>query len=101
MNTFSRPAVLVWLLGFSATANLLGSETVYGDATRSTSAEVYVLGTLYKRHESVPIYSLEVLRKIVEQIRPDVLVLDCTPSEVRAQRVSAKWRLKGTWLGTP
>jgi hypothetical protein len=49
--------------------------------------DVYVLGTLYKRHQAVPAYDLATLRRIVTAIKPDVLVLDCTPREVEEQKV--------------
>lgn len=50
--------------------------------------DVYVLSTLYKRHEKTPAYDLAALRRIVLAIAPDVLVVDCTPNEVKARKVS-------------
>jgi hypothetical protein len=51
--------------------------------------EVFVLGTLYKRHETTKAYDLYALRRIVVAIKPDVFVLDCTPREVQTQTVHA------------
>jgi hypothetical protein len=49
--------------------------------------EVYVLGTLYKRHENTNAYNLEALKKVIISINPQVLVLDVTPEELRLQKV--------------
>lgn len=51
--------------------------------------EVFLLGSLYRRHESVPSYDLQALRRVILAIKPDVLVVDCTPREVREQQVHA------------
>ena len=48
---------------------------------------VYVVGTLYSRHQSIAAYDLNALRRIVLAIEPDVVVVDCTPAEVREQKV--------------
>jgi hypothetical protein len=48
---------------------------------------VYVLATLYQRHDKVPAYNLDQLRKIVIAVNPEVLVVDCTPREVQEQKV--------------
>jgi hypothetical protein len=62
--------------------------TAPAPAASAGRTEVFVLGTLYKRHQSVPAYDLPTLRRIVLAIKPDVLVLDCTPREVEEQAVS-------------
>lgn len=63
---------------------------VAGDVARSADrTEVFLLGSLYRRHESVPSYDLQALRRIILAIKPDVLVVDCTPREVREQHVHA------------
>jgi hypothetical protein len=49
--------------------------------------QVFVLGTLYSRHQSIPAYDLGALRRTVLAIDPHVLVVDCTPTEVREQKV--------------
>jgi hypothetical protein len=51
------------------------------------ASEVYLLGTLYKRHEQVPAYDVGTLVRIVEKVAPDVLVLDVTPDELRKRTV--------------
>jgi hypothetical protein len=51
------------------------------------ATEVYLMGTLYKRHEQVPAYSVDTLVRIVEKMSPDVLVLDVTPEELRKRSV--------------
>lgn len=53
----------------------------------AANGELFVLGTLYKRHENVAAYDLRTLNKIILAIRPDVLVLDVTPSELKEQKV--------------
>lgn len=51
--------------------------------------EVFVVGTLYKRHETVAVYDLQTLRRIILAIKPDVVVLDVTPDELRLEKVHA------------
>lgn len=59
-------------------------------AAKSTAQTgVFVVGTLYRRHEQVPAYSTEVLRRIIVAIKPDVLVLDVTPEELAEKKVHA------------
>jgi hypothetical protein len=49
--------------------------------------EVFVLGTLYKRHETTPAFGLEALKKVITAIHPDVFVLDISPKELKEQKV--------------
>ena len=49
--------------------------------------EVFVIGTLYKRHEQVPAFSVEVLKRLIADIKPSVLVLDVTPTELEKKTV--------------
>jgi len=56
-------------------------------SSNADNQELFVLGTLYKRHEIVPAYDLAVLKKTIVAIRPDVLVLDVSPSELAEQKV--------------
>lgn len=51
--------------------------------------EVFVVGTLYKRHETVAVYDLQTLRRIILAIKPDVVVLDVTPEELKLEKVHA------------
>jgi hypothetical protein len=50
-------------------------------------SEVFVVSTLYARHKQAPIYGLPVLRRVLDAVRPDVLVLDVTPTELRTRKV--------------
>jgi hypothetical protein len=50
-------------------------------------AEVFVVATLYRRHADVPAYTHDSLRAIVERIRPEVVVLDVSPRELREEAV--------------
>jgi hypothetical protein len=76
-----RKLLPVFLLAVMATAP--------APATRSEakSGEVMVLATLYRRHENVSVYDLPTLRRIVLAFRPDVLVLDVTPTELKEGKV--------------
>lgn len=49
--------------------------------------EVFVVGTLYKRHEQVPAFSVDVLKRLIADIKPSVLVLDVTPTELEKKTV--------------
>jgi hypothetical protein len=49
--------------------------------------QVFVLGSLYSRHKTIESYDLDALRRVVLAIDPDVVVVDCTPTEVREQKV--------------
>jgi hypothetical protein len=51
------------------------------------ASDVFLLGTLYKRHDQVPAYSVDALVHIVEKVAPDILVLDVTPEELRKRTV--------------
>jgi len=51
--------------------------------------ELFVLATLYRRHEKVAVYDLATLRRIIETINPEVLVLDVTPTELKEGKVHA------------
>ncbi|MGD9560894.1 MAG: hypothetical protein AB7F88_00305 [Pyrinomonadaceae bacterium] len=51
-------------------------------------SEVFVLGTLYNRHRTVDAYGVESLRKTIEKINPQVLVLDVNQTELKEQKVS-------------
>ena len=53
----------------------------------SDRSQVFVLGTLYKRHEAVPRYDLAALRRTISAIQPDALVLDVTPRELATRKV--------------
>ena len=50
-------------------------------------SDVFVIGTLHSRHAKVPAYSHDVLRRIITQISPEVVVFDVTPEELAKQAV--------------
>lgn len=50
--------------------------------------DVYVLASLYRRHDEIRSYDLAALRRTVLAVQPDVLIVDCTPREVRERTVS-------------
>jgi hypothetical protein len=52
-------------------------------------ADVFVVSTLYRRHETVAAYSLDALGALIADIDPHVLVLDVTPAELAAHDVHA------------
>jgi len=58
-------------------------------ANAAPVTQIFVLGTLYSRHQSIQAYDLGALRRTVLAIAPDVVVVDCTPTEVREQKVHA------------
>ena len=64
---------------------ILAAFAARADAAPST--QVFVLGSLYSRHQDIAAYDLGALRRVVLAIDPDVLVVDCTPTEVREQKV--------------
>lgn len=73
--------------GAALQGRLLSEAEASPQARAATRAEVFVVGTLYRRHATVPAYDLATVRRIVLAIEPDVLVVDCTPQEVRDRRV--------------
>ncbi|HEV8333490.1 MAG TPA: hypothetical protein VGQ22_18845 [Steroidobacteraceae bacterium] len=60
---------------------------VASSAHAAAPTPIYVVGSLYSRHQLIAAYDLNALRRIVLAIDPDVVVVDCTPTEVREQRV--------------
>lgn len=58
-------------------------------APPSDRTQLFIVGTLYKRHESIPAYDLAALRRTIEAIAPDAVVLDVTPDELRTRKVHA------------
>lgn len=53
----------------------------------ANSVEVFVISTLYARHKQVPTYDLATLRRLIASVKPDALVLDVTPTELRTRKV--------------
>ncbi len=73
-------------------AMLFGLGVLAAPASAQTGpppAEVFVLATLYRRHASTPAYNHDTLRRLITGIRPDVVVLDVSPRELREEIVSA------------
>ena len=63
--------------------------TVFSLPARAAKSEVFVLATLYKRHESVAVYDLPTLRRIILAVKPEAVVLDVNPNELKEQKVHA------------
>lgn len=78
--SYAKPAIVFWaIIMISALC----------PPVFAAKNEVFVVGTLYKRHETVAVYDLQTLRRIILAIKPDVLVLDVTPDELRLEKVHA------------
>jgi len=60
---------------------------VAANALAAGQGEVFVLSTLYSRHKDVPAYGLPALKRVIDAVKPDVLVLDVTPTELRTRKV--------------
>lgn len=61
-----------------------------GPAHRASVAPdgaLFVLSTLYRRHAVTPAYDVSALRRVIERIDPEVLVLDVTPQELARREV--------------
>jgi hypothetical protein len=52
-------------------------------------SDVFVVGTLYRRHAETSAFGLDALRCTIEAIDPEVVVLDVTPKELAEQSVHA------------
>ncbi|MDR7332102.1 hypothetical protein [Roseateles asaccharophilus] len=66
---------------------LAGAAAASARAQAPARGEVFIVSTLYARHQGVPAYDLQVLRRLIEAVRPQALVLDVTPTELRTRRV--------------
>lgn len=80
MRFFSRLFVGAFFAGAMALAPMSGAFAV-------DKPQVFVLGTLYKRHETVAVYDVKAVARIIEAIRPDVVVLDVNPTELAERKV--------------
>lgn len=65
---------------------LVGGDQASAQAP-SAPADVYILATLYRRHQTTPAYDHQTLRRLITQIAPEVVVLDVSPRELREQKV--------------
>ena len=68
-------------------AAIMGQSPLRAAGGGDKSGELFVLATLYTRHQSVAAYDLPALRKILLAIDPEVMVLDVTPSELKEWKV--------------
>jgi hypothetical protein len=59
------------------------------DTHAADRTQLFIVGTLYKRHDRVAAYDLAALRRTIQAIKPDAVVLDITPDELRTRRVHA------------
>ncbi|WP_218080685.1 beta-propeller fold lactonase family protein [Anthocerotibacter panamensis] len=62
--------------------------------TPARKNEVIVLGTIHSNHLTSTRYSLEVLRKLIQQIRPDYVLAEIPPN--RFERALMDFQTKGT-----
>ena len=81
-SAIARPALLALVL-------VAGASLPLGAATQSKldPPEVFVLATLYHRHDSTRAYGHATLRRLIQEIRPAVVVLDVSPGELRERQV--------------
>lgn len=54
---------------------------------QAAKPQVFVLGTLYKKHETIASYDLAALSRVIAAIAPDVVVLDVNPTELAERKV--------------
>jgi hypothetical protein len=59
------------------------------DMHAADRTQLFIVGTLYRRHDTIAAYDLAALRRTIQAIKPDVLVLDITPDELRTRTVHA------------
>jgi hypothetical protein len=81
MNTLSDRSRRA-MLGLLAAVPAAGAQ-----ALAKGPDDVFVISTLYARHKAVPAYDLRVLRQVIAAVKPEVMVLDVTPSELRTRKV--------------
>ncbi len=67
---------LLWVLLMSAPA---------WASARPAPAQVVVLATLHRMHETVPAYSYARLGQLIEQLKPDVLCVEVQPGDLVAR----------------
>ena len=72
------------LLLIALLAALFGPAPAGADTAKP---KVFVVSTLYQRHETTPAYDLPTLRALIQRLQPDVFVLDVTPTELRERKV--------------
>lgn len=65
---------------------LVGADQAAAQAP-SAPSDVYILATLYRRHQTTPAYDHATLRQLITRIAPEVVVLDVSPTELREQKV--------------
>ena len=52
----------------------------------SASAEVIVLSTLHQLHRQTEGYSFEILSEVIENLHPDILLVELTPTDLKSRR---------------
>lgn len=76
------PGVFAILLAFG----IFPAQTMLPEEAMPVN-DVFVVATLYSRHNTTPVYNLDVLSQVVKGIAPDVVVLDVNPTELQQQKV--------------
>lgn len=63
---------------------LLFNFSIYSQKTRKT--EVFILSTLHQFHTENKNYSFEKLSQIIENLKPDIIAVELTPSDLKSRR---------------
>ena len=79
MQAHASRRLLIGMLALAAATPLRVAAADQGD--------VFVVSTLYSRHKQAPAYDLATLRRLIDAMKPDVLVLDLTPTELRTRKI--------------
>lgn len=82
MHTTGRGRSRRVVLGMMAAASAAATQ-----ALANPPGDVFVISTLYARHRTVPAYGLAALQRLIDAVKPEVLVLDVTPTELRDRKV--------------
>ncbi len=74
-------------VSFNGAAVLAITALLVAPQPSAAQSDVYVVATLYRRHQTTPSYDHATLRRIITRINPEVVVLDVSPRELREQTV--------------
>lgn len=90
MSGVSYPFRLLSALPIAVFAIVMAVDaaTVAPAEADTAAAQVFVVGTLYGRHANVSAYDHAALRRVIDAIDPEALVLDVSPNELARREVS-------------